>query len=87
MRLSYESFRKLYVPIVIHPIVCVRYDTRRLGDSHVETDSARELLARNLRLQLREDEAKEIERVRSWSKYITSCGFGSATKRNRDDSP
>ena len=87
MRLSYDSFRKLYVPIVIHPIVCVRYDTRRLGDSHLETDSARKLLARNLRLQLREDEAKEIERVRSWSKYITSCGFGSATKRNRDDSP
>lgn len=57
-----------------------------VGNSHEETDLARQFLARNLRLQNRENEAKDIERVRSWSKYVNSIGCSSAVKRNRDDS-
>ena len=57
--------------------------TRRLGDTHAETQSARESLAQNLRVQQREDEAAEILRVRSWTKHVPNwCGIG--TKRPLD---
>jgi hypothetical protein len=67
-------------------ILYLRDCIRRVGNSHEETHLARQLLARNLRLQSRENEAQEIEKVRSWSKYATSVGDGSAIKRHRDDS-
>jgi hypothetical protein len=73
-------------PFISFDIFFVPYGIHRVGNSHEETDSARQLLARNLRLQSREDEAKDIERVRSWSKYMTSNSGGPAIKRNRDDS-
>jgi hypothetical protein len=59
----------------------------RLGDCHEETEATRRLLARNLRLQFREDEASSVERVNSWSKRLHGGGGGGAadTKHQRDD--
>jgi hypothetical protein len=62
------------------------HSQHRFGDSHEETSSARSCLARNLRLQLRDDEADDVERVRSWSKIMPSCGSDPQFKRKREES-
>jgi hypothetical protein len=86
LRQSYNCLQKLCVSVSFRPLrVSVTHFAHRLGDLHEDTDLARQCLARCLRVQSRESEAREVERVKSWSKRLHGGGAAADAKHKRDD--
>ena len=86
LRQSYHCLQKLCVSLAFRPLhFSVTHIAHRLGDLHEDTDLARRCLARCLRVQSRESEAREVERVKSWSKRLHGGGAAADAKHKRDD--